>query len=296
MPLTVITLKNVPPSLRGDLTKWMQEIATGVYIGNFNSRIRERLWDHICENTAIGEATLSYATRNELGYTIKTLNTRRQVINNEGIPLVLLPVVSTSARESSFGFSDAAKHQMIKKQTLARERNRIVHGYTVIDVETDGVEVGVNHLIELGAVRIEEEQQKEFHCLIVHDSPLPPAITQLTGISGAMLKSQGMSLENALQDFVAFVGDTPLAGYNIDFDMRFLQKALREAHLPPLTNQTFDLLRFVKKENMFLDNYKLQTVLAHYGIKERVIHRALSDARLTYELSTKVNEFLRRLK
>ena len=39
MPFTVVTLKSVPPSLRGDLTKWMQEIATGVYIGNFNSRI-----------------------------------------------------------------------------------------------------------------------------------------------------------------------------------------------------------------------------------------------------------------
>lgn len=296
MPLTVITLKNVPPSLRGDLTKWMQEIATGVYIGNFNPRIRERLWNRICENTSIGEATLSYATRNEIGYTFETLHTKRQVINNEGLPLVLLPAMPASARESSFGFSEAAKHRMIKKQTSARERNKIVHCYTVIDVETDGVEVNTNHLIELGAVRMEGEQQKEFHCLIIHDSPLPPAITQLTGISAALLKSQGTSLENALQEFVAFVGDTPLVGYNIDFDMRFLQKALSEVHLQPLTNRTYDLLRFVKKENMFLDNYKLQTVLAHYGIQATVIHRALDDARLTYELSTKVNEFLCRLK
>ena len=33
MPLTVITVKNAPQALRGDLTKWMQEIATGVYVG-----------------------------------------------------------------------------------------------------------------------------------------------------------------------------------------------------------------------------------------------------------------------
>lgn len=45
MPMTVITLKSVPQSLRGDLTRWMQEIATGVYVGNFNSRIREYLWN-----------------------------------------------------------------------------------------------------------------------------------------------------------------------------------------------------------------------------------------------------------
>lgn len=44
MPLAVITIKNSPNSLRGDLTKWMQEIATGVYVGNFNSKIREELW------------------------------------------------------------------------------------------------------------------------------------------------------------------------------------------------------------------------------------------------------------
>ena len=44
MPFTVITLKKVPNSLRGDLTRWMQEIATGVYVGNFNSRVREALW------------------------------------------------------------------------------------------------------------------------------------------------------------------------------------------------------------------------------------------------------------
>lgn len=36
MPMTVITLSKVSNSLKGDLSKWMQEIATGVYIGNFN--------------------------------------------------------------------------------------------------------------------------------------------------------------------------------------------------------------------------------------------------------------------
>ena len=44
MPFTVITLKKVPDSLRGDLTRWMQEIATGVYVGSYNSKVREYLW------------------------------------------------------------------------------------------------------------------------------------------------------------------------------------------------------------------------------------------------------------
>ena len=90
MPFTVITLKNVPPSLRGDLTKWMQEISTGVYVGNFNSRVREYIWKRVCDSAETGEATISYSFRNEIGYNFETLNSGRTVIDCDGIPLVLV--------------------------------------------------------------------------------------------------------------------------------------------------------------------------------------------------------------
>ncbi len=50
-------------------------------------------------------------------------------------------------------------------------------------------------------------------------------------------------------------------------------------------------MKYVKKEKLFLDNYKLQTVLREYGIIELVPHRALLDARLIYQLANKVNFF-----
>lgn len=45
--MIVITLSKVPMSLRGDLTKWCQEVQTGVYVGNFSARIRDLLWERI---------------------------------------------------------------------------------------------------------------------------------------------------------------------------------------------------------------------------------------------------------
>ena len=39
--MIVITLSKTPQSLRGDLTKWCQEVQTGVYVGNFSARIRD---------------------------------------------------------------------------------------------------------------------------------------------------------------------------------------------------------------------------------------------------------------
>ena len=55
-------------------------------------------------------------------------------------------------------------------------------------------------------------------------------------------------------------------------------------------------MRYVKKENRMLENYKLQTALRGFGIDKKVPHRALADARLTYELSMKVNIFKEKLK
>ena len=91
MPFTVITLKKVPQALRGDLTKWMQEITTGVYIGNFNTKVREKLWKRVKENVKDGEATLSFAYRNEIGYQFDTHNTSFSNIDMDGIPLVFIP-------------------------------------------------------------------------------------------------------------------------------------------------------------------------------------------------------------
>lgn len=52
--MIVVTLSKVPDSLRGDLTQWCQEIQTGVYVGNPNSKVRELLWQRICKNIGSG--------------------------------------------------------------------------------------------------------------------------------------------------------------------------------------------------------------------------------------------------
>lgn len=41
--MTIIVLTDCPPRLRGDLTKWLMEINTGVYVDNLNPRVRDAL-------------------------------------------------------------------------------------------------------------------------------------------------------------------------------------------------------------------------------------------------------------
>lgn len=287
MPFTVITLKNTPNSLRGDLSKWMQEIATGVYVGNFNSKIREELWNRVIDSSGVGEATLSYRDRNEIGYNFETHNTKREVIDFEGIPLVLIRSENKEPSQSQYGFSKASKYHKAKKFSKSREEEKTT-SFIILDIETDGLDEKTNKIIEIGALRTDTKE--EFHKLIKIDSKLPEKIVELTGLKDENLKN-GADIVTALKELKEFIGNREIVGYGVKFDIKFINKNLKENNLGRLTNRSWDLLDFVKKEKTFLENYKLETVLKSYGIDEKVPHRALKDVKLIYELSTKVNKF-----
>lgn len=297
MPMTVITITKAPAKLRGDLTKWMQEIATGVYVGNVNSRIREKLWDRVEESIGNGQATMSFASRNEIGYDFKTLYTSRRSVDYDGIPLVFLPKVMDKEFQSKTGFSDASKFHKIKKFSQNKAvSDESIKSYVVFDVETTGLNTESDKIIEIGAVRVSDDQFLEFHVLIKCDKKIPKNITELTGIDDILLSTKGVEAKEAIKSFMEFVKDSPLVGYHVDFDRMFLQVMTNMYGVPKLENQFIDLLTFVKKEKLFLINYKLQTVLKAYGILDNVPHRALADAKLTAELATKVNGFLMSMK
>ena len=61
--MIVIMLSDCPPKVRGDLSKWLCEINTGVFVGNVSSRVREEVWQRICENIKSGQATMHRENR-----------------------------------------------------------------------------------------------------------------------------------------------------------------------------------------------------------------------------------------
>ncbi len=294
MPLTVITLKNSPLSLRGDLSKWMQEIATGVYVGNFNTKVREELWKRVVESVGIGEATMSYAFRNEIGYQFITHNTMKTSVDFDGSPLVLSILKEEKSKGIKKGFSNASKFMKAKKFSSIKQNS--IRNYVVIDVETNGLDYENNQIIEIGAVKIYNGNTYVYNQLIRAGSKLPKDIVNLTGITDKLLNEKGVSIELGLEEFLEFIGDIPIIGYNVEFDIKFINKELLKLNKPKLNNNSYDIMKYVKRDKMFLPNYKLQTVLIEYGISEDLRHRALEDAKMTNELATKVNGFLEKIK
>lgn len=301
MPFAVITLKKVPNSLRGDLTRWMQEISAGVYVGNFNTKVREFLWKRVTDTVGEGEATMCYSCRNEIGYSFCTWNTERQVVDYDGIPLVLIPAKDSTESKDDYiknGFSDASRYHNAKRTAGALHRISQVNGQikktsaqddrnernakpdcVFLDIETTGLNVDRDQIIEIGVIRESKSQVSEMHKLIKTDISIPDTIHKLTGISGEMLKS-GETLKDSMYAFRSFIKDAVLIGYNISFDIKFLNKALEKYDLEPIYNKTIELMNEAKKRNGFQANYKFETTLKEYGIDTPVPHRALEDAKL----------------
>lgn len=295
MPFTVITLKKTPAFLRGDLTKWMQEISTGVYVGNFNSKVREKLWQRVIENVKEGEATICYACRNEIGYEFKTNSKVISIADFDGIPLVMVDH-KENIRESNkeqLGYSKASK---LRKAHQYQKYSAKKPSYVVVDIETDGLDFLKNSIVEIACIKVINGKLEEFEKAIKLDSKLPENIKKLTGLSDEYLEKNGVDEKQALAEFLEFIGELPVISYGNNFDINFINHAINKNGLQTIKNQTIDLMRCVKKEKRFLENYKLQTVLKSYGIDKKLPHRALADAKLTYELSTKVNILKEKLK
>jgi len=90
--MVVLLMEKVPTSLRGEITRWMLELHSGVFVGNISALVREKLWEMICQKIKGGAVTLLHNAANEQGYSIRTFgNTTRRVKDFDGLQLIVIP-------------------------------------------------------------------------------------------------------------------------------------------------------------------------------------------------------------
>lgn len=90
--MVVIILEKVAPSLRGELTRWLIEPHSGVFVGNVSGMVRDRLWDKCCRQSKGGGVVQIWTTNNEQRYTMRSSgSTQRDIVDFEGLQLVRRP-------------------------------------------------------------------------------------------------------------------------------------------------------------------------------------------------------------
>ncbi len=288
--MVVVSVTNCPPKLRGDLSKWLLEINTGVYIGNVSARVRDALWKRICDNISDGQATMVFNAQNEQHMDFYVHNTSWKPVDFDGIKLMLHPDksgVTSSYGELKQGFSIEAKRRMGKR----RRANTQSSSYVLIDIETSGLSAEHDDIIEIGVIEVVDNTIfLERNWLIKTGKKIDTDITQLTGIDNDMLADEGVALIVALTELFDIIADKEVMIYNASFDMSFLEKGAKICNLEFPDIRIKDLFIMAKSRVKNLDNYKLQTVASNLGINAKQTHRALSDCHLLIEVVSKLNE------
>ncbi len=87
--MVVMVLEKVPKSLKGELTRWMLEVSTGVFIGSLSAMVRDLLWEKCIDKKGTGRCCQLYRTNNEQGFAIRMYgDSNRSLVNFDGIILV----------------------------------------------------------------------------------------------------------------------------------------------------------------------------------------------------------------
>lgn len=90
--MTILILERVPATLRGELSRWMIEPRTGVFVGKVSAMVRDRLWDKARLGAKSGAGMLLYSSPSEQGFLARSFgDTSRDLVDWEGLTLVYTP-------------------------------------------------------------------------------------------------------------------------------------------------------------------------------------------------------------
>lgn len=286
--MVIITLTSCPARLRGDLTRWLFEIDTGVYVGNLSARVRDGIWERICSNIGSGRAVMAYAANNEQKLDFRIHGSEWVPTDHDGIKLVKRMFPSESDSKYKAGSKNVVMHKTHTEQK--KRKGDDTQDYTVIYIETTGIKAD-ERIIELGALRIRSGKEAgSFSTLVKCGKPVPAEIVKLTGITDEMLEAEGTEPEQAIGLFAEFCGNDTLVGHDIGFDIGFIQRLCTETGRTFLRNRTIDTIRIAKRKTDIADGYSLASICSHLGIEIKAQHRAIEDCKLTYGIFEKLKE------
>ncbi len=154
-----------------------------------------------------------------------------------------------------------------------------------IDIETTGLDSQSDAIIEIGAVKFNGHRvEDEWSTLINPSRPIPQMITSLTGINNEMVRN-APPIRGVLSQLVDFVGNAPVVGHSVRFDLSFLQR-----YNILLDNDVIDTYELAAVLLPTASRYNLSALSQRLGVIQTNAHRALEDARASYAVFLRLYE------
>lgn len=163
--------------------------------------------------------------------------------------------------------------------TWGRPASHQDRGWAVIDVETSGFRPGQARIISLAVLGLDAAGRLEQSVVSLLNPKVDPGPTHVHGLTAAMLDDQPQFADIAGEVVDVLRGRT-LVAHNVAFDYAFLaaEAEIAEAELP--VDFVMCTVELARRLQLGVDNLRLETLAAHWGVPQQRPHDAFDDARV----------------
>ena len=159
--------------------------------------------------------------------------------------------------------------------------------YAIIDVETTGGRASRHRITEIAIVLHDGQRILDrWSSLVNPETYIPAGITELTGISQAMVENAPKFYEIA-KEVVERTAGAIFVAHNARFDYSFVQEEFRRLGYT-FTRKHLCTVRLSRKTYPGLPGYGLGRLCDYFGITNEARHRALGDATATAYLLERI--------
>lgn len=178
-------------------------------------------------------------------------------------------------------------------ESVSGNQNESLDGtFIIFDIETTGLSARKDKITEIGAVKVKNgEVIDSFSTFANPEMPIPSKITELTGITDAMVKD-APSQSEAVKAFLDFANGNILVAHNAPFDTGFIRAACENMGMP-YNFTSIDTVVICRSILSDIKNCKLDTVAKYLRLGNFNHHRATDDAQM---LASIFFELCKRLK
>ena len=175
--------------------------------------------------------------------------------------------------------------------------------YTIVDVETTGMNGWRDRIIEIGMLRIEHNKVvDEFKSLVNPETYISPFIESFTGINSNDL--QDAPVFSAIKDKVYdLLSDAVFVAHNARFDYSFLKNELKRTGIS-YNSKTLCTVKLSRNLFPQFRTHSLSAIIERYNFDCKNRHRAYDDAFVIWQFiqnlskdlpATKIQEVIKKL-
>lgn len=159
----------------------------------------------------------------------------------------------------------------------------------VFDVESTGVDVTEDEIIQIAAVKINRNGEviESFERFLRNNKPVKNS-EHVHGFSDEFLRENGGEKKAVLKEFVRFLADSVVVGHNVQYDINILNSELARVQLgKPKLKAFYDTLDIYRRFHPNLINHKLETLSKIFKTNHKPSHDAMDDILATKDLILK---------